>query len=236
MPLAYQLTKCFHLQMSRARKHILHDNSLTHITSRCHNQEFYLESDFIKRYVYETLVKCRKVHGISIIEYVFMSNHIHMLVCVESLPRISSFMRHANSLIARKINEVYNKRSQAIEDRYKSPVIEDESYCLNTMLYVWFNPVRARMIQHSKVQDYPWSSLYRRFRGLKDPLVDAYDAVERVVGYRPGGTNSVQRFVADLIAGRQGELNYLSVEVYESLHSVGSDEFRISRRQLFDSS
>ena len=220
--------------MGRPRKTILSNNCIAHITWRCHNRQFYLEPDFIKQTIYKTLLTCKRVHNIKIIEYVFMSNHIHLLVCVEDRQRFSFFMRHANSIIGRTINKFFSKRSQAIEDRYKSPVIEDESYCLNTITYIWSNPTRAGIVPSGKPEDYYWSSLYRRARGLRDPLVDGYEEIEKLVGYLPGAGKSVQRFVRELLDRCREEGDFLVAEVYESLHSVGSDEFRLSRRQVVD--
>ena len=227
---------CSNQNMARARKNILHDKSIAHITWRCHNRQFYLQSEEIKTFVYKTLLTCKKIHQIKIIEYVFMSNHIHLLVGIKDRKRMSDFMRHANSIIARKINAVFEKRSQAIEDRYKSPVIQDEGYCLNTISYIWSNPTRAGIVPSGKPEDYYWSSLYRRSRGLIDPLVDGYHEIEKLVGYLPCGTKSAQRFSRELLNRSMDENPFLTPEIYESLHSIGSDEFRRSRRKVQDTS
>ena len=64
--------------------------------------------------------------------------------------------------------------------------------------------------------------------------MDGYEEIEKLVGYLPGAGKSVQRFVRELLARCREEGDFLVAEVYESLHSVGSDEFRLSRRQVVD--
>ena len=65
-----------------------------------------------------------------------MSNHAHLLIYTPERDILSRFMHSTNLAIAKAINKEFNKRGQAIEDRYKSPVIESEAYALNTIGYI----------------------------------------------------------------------------------------------------
>mgnify|MGYP000412029766 CR=1 FL=1 len=46
----------YSLKMGRARKDIITEPSLVHITFRCHNREFYLDSDKIKYQIYKITI------------------------------------------------------------------------------------------------------------------------------------------------------------------------------------
>jgi len=59
-------------------------------------------------------------------EYILMSNHVHLKLFVPKLAQLSDFMRTTNSRIAKLINKMFDKTGQAIQDRFKSPVTENE--------------------------------------------------------------------------------------------------------------
>ena len=46
--------------MSRARKDILYNNCLAHITFKCHNSEFYFHSDAVKDEIIKIVAKYKK--------------------------------------------------------------------------------------------------------------------------------------------------------------------------------
>ena len=71
---------CYPLGMSRARKDILYDNCLAHITFKCHNSEFYFHSDLMKEEIIKIVARNKKRYRIPIYDFVFMSNHPHPIL------------------------------------------------------------------------------------------------------------------------------------------------------------
>ena len=221
--------------MGRARSDIVSPHSLIHVTWRCHDKKFYLKSHEMKQFVYKTLLKYKSKYGIKIIDYVIMDNHIHFTAFVEDLKPFSSFMRSSNSIIARRINDVYDKRSQAIEDRYRSPVIMDEEYHINTIGYIWQNPVRANIIDIADIEEYLYSSLYCRYRGIKDELIEDYESIRELLGHSLGAGESCMKFVRDFVNRLKSEMSDLSdlcSEIFEHIHSIGTNDFRLARRRI----
>ena len=222
--------------MSRARRDILYNDCMAHVTFKCHNSEFYFHSDAVKDEIIKIVAKCKKQYRIPIYDWVFMSNHLHYLVYVEEVERFSDFMRSANSQIAKFINQVFQKTGSAIQDRYRSPVIEDEAYAINTVGYIWLNPVRANMLKIEDAHEYRYCSLFYRYRGLKDPISDPYKSLEENTGIDFPCGKSEQRFVRDHLNGLiSRELSDFCPEIMEHLHSVGSPEF-VGRRNTWKSS
>ncbi len=210
----------------------MQEQSLHHITWRCHDRQFYFDSPDIKVEVLKIIARYKKRYNIKIFDYVLMSNHAHFLVYVDSPTIFSDFMRAANSVIAKLINRVHRKTSQAISDRYRSPVIQDEQYLVNTIGYVWMNPFRANMIDMNILEDYRFSSLYTRSRGIEDPLLDDYSLLEELVGCDPTGGEGSQKFVRDYLnrlKSEYGSFDFTSA-VYEHLHSVGDEGFMRGRK------
>ena len=208
------------------------EKSLHHITWRCHDRQFYFDSPEIKAKVLKIIARYKKRYNIRIFDYVLMSNHAHFLVYIDSLVNFSDFMRTTNSMIAKLINKVHQKTSQAISDRYRSPVIQDEHYLINTIAYVWMNPFRASMIDLNTLEDYRFCSLYTRSRGIDDPLLDDYSLLGELVGYDPSEGEGSQKFVRDYLNRLKSEhsaIDFASA-VYEHLHSVGDEGFMRGRK------
>lgn len=63
----------------------------------------------------------------------------------------------------------FGPRGQCGEARFRSAVIETDSYLLACYRYIELNPVRARMMQTP--EDYPWSSYRCNALGTADPVI-----------------------------------------------------------------
>ena len=190
----------------------------------------------MKEEILKIVAKNKKRYRIAIYDFVFMSNHPHFLVFVEEVQRFSSFMRQTNCEIARIINKTFKKTGQAIQDRYRSPVIENETYAINTVGYIWLNPVRAKMLKIEDAHEYRYCSLFYRYRGLSDPICDSYESLKDNTGIDLTAGKSEQRFARDHLNGLIGrEMSDFCPEIMEHVHSLGSTEF-VERRISWKSS
>ena len=92
-----------------------------------------------------------------------MSNHYHIVVeTVEG--NLSQGMRQLNGVYTQHINSAYQRVGHVFQGRYKSILVEKESYLLELARYVVLNPVRAGMVDDP--QQWPWSS-YAAMTGEK---------------------------------------------------------------------
>ncbi len=96
--------------------------------------------------------------------YCLMDNHYHLVV-ETPLPNLPSGMRQLNGLHAQFFNGRHNRCGHVFQARYRSILVEKESYLLALCRYVVLNPVRAGICSHPS--DWPWSS-YRATAGLSD--------------------------------------------------------------------
>ena len=82
------------------------------------------------------------------------------------------------------------------EGRYKSCLVKEDSYFLQTSRYIHLNPVKAGMVKYP--EEYRWSS-YRTMIGLSD---DKITMVSKTLAYfKNNSVMHYQEFVAD--AGRK---------------------------------
>ena len=140
--------------MPRANRYFL-PGHVWHITHRCHKKEFLLKfSKDRKRWRY-WLFEAKKRYGLSVLNFIVTSNHIHLLVVDCGRGEIAKSMQ----LIAGRTAQEYNlrkKRHGAFwEDRYHATAVDAEQYLARCMVYIDLNMVRAGAVSHP--DDWCWS-------------------------------------------------------------------------------
>jgi len=146
--------------------------------------------------------------------YVLMSNHYHLLFETPETT-LSRGMKDLDGDYASYFNQRHARVGHLFQGRFKSHLVDSDSYLLEVARYVVLNPVRARMV--SSAADWPWSS-YRATAGEAavppwldpGPILARFhpsDAVMACTGYREyvaagGGTESPwKNLVAQMILG-----------------------------------
>ena len=85
-----------------------------------------------------------------------MTNHVHILATPRTENSISKMMQLIGRHYVRYFNKSYSRTGTLWEGRFKSCVVDAESYLLSCQRYIELNPVRANMVNDPG--DYPWSS------------------------------------------------------------------------------
>src|SRR6187399_229243 len=88
------------------------------------------------------------------------------------------------------VNAHYRRTGTLWEGRFKSCLVDSESYVLQCYRYIELNPVRAWMV--ADPADHPWSSHLANIGSRRDPLVTPHgaysalgiDGTARVIAYR----------------------------------------------------
>jgi putative transposase len=91
-----------------------------------------------------------------------MTNHVHLIVTPHVEGGLSATMKHVAQTYVHYFNRRYERTGGLFEGRFRSLVIDSESYWFSCMRYVELNPVRAGIV--ASPEDYRWSSY--RFHGL----------------------------------------------------------------------
>ena len=139
-----------------------YEGGLYHVTSRGNaRQDVFLDSedyqDFLR--LLSTVVERYRwiVHA-----YCLMTNHYHLLVEIPQA-NLASGMRQLNGVYAQKFNLRHGRVGHLFQSRYKSFLVEKDSYLLELSRYIVLNPVAAGIV--SSPEKWPWSS-YRATAGL----------------------------------------------------------------------
>ena len=141
-----------------------------HIISRGNQQQriFFDDEDF-QRFI-DLIGKYKKKFDAKVYAYCLMYNHIHLVIDLLNKLNLWKVMHGVNMSYAKYFNHKYNKCGHLLQDRYKSYVISKDSYVINCVNYIEYNPVRAGIVD--KPEDYPWSSYRARVLGVKGEILD----------------------------------------------------------------
>lgn len=153
-----------------------------HIVQRGHSrQAIFAEPEDYQSYLSDLREKTMEL-GVQVHAYCLMTNHVHlMLTPSEETKAIGRVMQETGRRATRRWNQRCRRSGTLWESRYKSSVVQTETYLLACCRYIELNPVRARMV--ARAEDYPWSS-YRSRMGISDMGVLALHPVYQAMGRR----------------------------------------------------
>lgn len=140
-----------------------------HMVQRDNDRQacFFHDTDYV-RYLHD-LREAALRQGCQLHAYVLMTNHVHLLVTPAAEGAVSRMMQTVGGRYVRYVNDTSGRSGTLWEDRYKSSLVDNESYVLACYRYIELNPVRAGMA--TTPAEYRWSSHASNGSGAHDPLV-----------------------------------------------------------------
>ncbi|MEE1926461.1 transposase [Pseudomonas sp. 148P] len=138
-----------------------------HVVQRGHNRQivFAAPQDY-QRYIND-LRELKEAFGIKVYAYCLMTNHVHLLLEPgEAVASLGQLMKALAARATRYRNKLEGRSGTLWESRYKSSVVQSETYLLACCRYIELNPVRAFMVLQP--EDYPWSSYRARINSRPD--------------------------------------------------------------------
>jgi putative transposase len=107
--------------------------------------------------------------GCSLHAYVIMTNHLHLLITPSDKQQLGVFMQSMANRYVRYFNAKHRRTGTLWEGRFKSCLVDSESYLFALYKYIEMNPLRAGMVK--ELADYKWSSYPHNALGKIDRLV-----------------------------------------------------------------
>lgn len=151
------------------RKRIVPPNAALHVISRGNNRQKVFHNDSDKLKYYALIKELKDEARISVYHYCLMDNHIHLLLRLSPESKLSRFMKQVNLTHFHYYRKLYGYFGHFWQDRFKSNIIEADSYLLQCGKYIELNPVRAGIVSHPA--QYPFSSYNFYAQGQKDTLL-----------------------------------------------------------------
>ena len=189
------------------------EGCLYHITSRGNERKaiFSDKKDYEKFLHY--VVEARDKFQFYLYAYVLMTNHYHLLI-ETAHPNLSRVMQYLNTAYTVFYNHRHKRSGHLFQGRYKSIVVEKDSYLLELTRYIHLNPVKAKMVKTP--EKYLWSSFGEYTQNKKEKFIDK----EQVEKYFKMSPKEYQSFVLD---GANEKKN-----IFKNTRAgflLGSDEF-----------
>lgn len=198
-----------------------------HLVQRGNNKQVCFTSDSDLAAYANWLKDAAKKYGVAIHAWVFMTNHVHLLVTPDADDAVSKTMQYIGRYYVRYFNYQYDRTGTLFEGRFKSSLIQSNHYLLACYKYIELNPVRAGLVKDPA--DYAWSSYRANTMGQAVKMWTPHE------NYLALGSNQERRQMAyqnfftedmgrELITDIRGALNTGLV--------LGDDHFRHQVAQL----
>lgn len=133
-----------------------------HLTARGNAQAAIYKDDEDRKRFLDLLGREIAQQGWLCYAYCLMDNHYHLLIETPEA-NLSTGMRRLNQVYTQTFNRRHGRVGHVLQGRYKSIVVDKDSYLLELGRYIVLNPVRAKMVQSPR--QWPWSS-YRATVGM----------------------------------------------------------------------
>ena len=124
-------------------------------------QDIFLDDQDYAVYI-NRLGHYRIKHGIALVCYCLMPNHIHLLVRQDTNNPIFKFISSIHTSYSMYFNKKYNHIGHLFQDRFKQSVVDSDEYLLHLSRYIHLNPVKDGLVKIPN--DYRWSS-YKEYIG-----------------------------------------------------------------------
>lgn len=151
-----------------------------HIVQRGHNRNAVFGQPADYEHYLANLRQWKQAFDVGLLAWCLMTNHVHLiLVPRQDGAAVSGLMRRLSARQGRYANRLAGRLGTLWCGRFRSSVIDTDTYLLACLRYVELNPVRAGIA--GAPGQYPWSSYQERMGLQSSGLLDA-DMTEALLG------------------------------------------------------
>jgi putative transposase len=178
---------------------IEYEGAIYHVLSRGNERRNIIGDDEDRKLFLNTLGRMCERFGVEVYVYVLMDNHYHLLLRTTKA-NLSRSMQWFAITYTRHFNLRYSRSGHLFQGRFKSFLIEDDSYLMMLSCYIHRNPLRAGVVK--RLADYRWSSYPAYAYGKYKP---AWLNVDLVLSYfNVRDKRSAYREAVQKYAGEKG--------------------------------
>lgn len=134
---------------------ICYENAFYHVMNRGSNHQEIFNEDYHYEIFIGLLEETTRMFKAEIHAYCLMKNHYHLLISTPNA-NLSRIMRHIDGVYTQRYNRDVKRDGGLFRGRYKSILVEKDSYLLNVSRYIHLNPVEAKIVY--RAEEFRWSS------------------------------------------------------------------------------
>ncbi|MBU0506163.1 MAG: hypothetical protein ABII18_04265 [bacterium] len=191
-----------------------------HVSIRCNNKKYYLNLSDNFFALVSWLNSLEVYYSVQLHHAVFMSNHLHLLLTPRE-NNLGQAMSFFLTNTAKYLNYKNDRINHVFGNRYASTIINDEKHLMNTIRYMYQNPVRALIT--NDVLSYPYSSL-GSYLGFSNPGIfltpDLY--TKRMFNFGLEGRYEWLNWIEDIYSERE-------LDILRKIH--GRSYFKLTLKQ-----
>ena len=131
-------------------------------------RDLFLDEEDYQKFL-DYIGKAKKKVEFAVYGYCLMTNHVHLLLKESEGQEIGSIVKRIAVGYAQYHNIKNGRTGHLFQNRFKSEVVESDTYFLTVLRYIHQNPVKAGIVK--SIGDYKWSSYNYYFKD-KNELVD----------------------------------------------------------------
>lgn len=181
---------------------LLGEHYLYHITSRGDDRKkIYVDNSDYKKFL-QYILNAKEKYKFYLYAYALMPNHYHLLIETVQ-PNLSKIMQYINTSYTISYNVKHGRCGHLFQGRYKSILVDKDSYFLELTRYIHLNPVRAKRVQDP--EKYRWSS----YQGYMKKNGDGYIDREYLNQYLNMSANQYRAFVGKTTKKDDNLFNYI---------------------------
>lgn len=140
--------------MSRPLR-IDYPNAWHHVMNRARRgTDLYVDKADYQLFV-ELLKETTNLFRVNVAAFCLMPSHYHLLVRTPDA-NLSRCMRHLNDVFTQKYNMAHGRDGTLFRGRYKSILVDADSYVLQLVRYIHRNPLESGLVK--RLDRYSWSS------------------------------------------------------------------------------
>ncbi len=165
--------------------------------------------------------------GVDVHAWVFMTNHVHLLLTPHNPDSISRCMQYLGRYYVRYFNYRHRRSGTLFEGRFKSSIVQSRRYLLACQRYIELNPVRAGMV--GDPADYTWSSYRAHAFGRTAKMWQPHPEYLALGNTAPSRRSAYRRFFAEQLPAK------LITDIRDALNTglvLGNDRFRQEVEEL----
>ena len=186
-----------------------------HIMSRSNNRQIIFKNDSDKLRYYSLLLNLKSENKVDILHYSIMNNHTHLIVMPNIQTKLARFMKQVNLSYYNYFKKQNNCCGHLWQGRFKSNIIDTDTYLLQCGKYIELNPVRAEIV--NTPQDYKFSSYSYYAAGADDKLITPSSAYLNLSEFPNERKNIYIEFVLNK--------EIVSTEILQKQRFIGSNDF-----------
>ena len=192
-----------------------------HVIQRGNNRQICFGCDQDMAFYGRLLEEYSREFSVSIHAWVFMTNHVHLLLTPNRNHGISDMMQAVGRRYVRHFNRKYRRSGTLWEGRFKSSLVQTETYFLQCQRYIELNPVRAGMV--TGPADYVWSSYQFHALGKDIKISTPHDEYLRLSDSQPSRQRVYRAFFQSKLGSEA--LNDIREAVNKGL-ALGGEKFK----------